>query len=99
MSGRDVEWFGPGVSFKLRAAAIVVHQDHVLVCRADAVDGVFLPGGKIQFGESAQAAICREMHEEIGVRFEVDKPPLVVEAVREAHGAIHHEVGFYFRLD
>lgn len=99
MSDRDVEWSSPDTSFKLRAAGIVIHQHHVLVCRADVIDGVFLPGGKVQFGESARAAIRREMHEEIGVRFEVDRPPLVVEAVREANGAIHQEVGFYFRLD
>jgi 8-oxo-dGTP pyrophosphatase MutT (NUDIX family) len=99
MSDSDIEWSSASGSFKLRAAGLVVRRNFVLVCRAIVIDGVFLPGGKIQFGESARAAIEREMYEEVGVRFKVDRPPLVIEAVRELNGLIHQEVGFYFRLD
>jgi len=98
-AGPDIAWRDSGKSYKVRAAGIVVHDGRLLVCYADVVDGCFAPGGKVRFGESAAAAVHRELVEEIGVSLAVGDPALISEAVYEDGGVLHQEVGFYFRLD
>jgi 8-oxo-dGTP diphosphatase len=54
------------------AAAVVMHNDHVLIVRRSQSEG-FLPGrwgvpsGKIDAGESSQQAALRELYEETGL--------------------------------
>ena len=66
-SAADVAWTAPAGSFKLRAGAIVRDGDRILLCTTDGVDGWYLPGGKVEFGEFAAAAVVRELREELGV--------------------------------
>lgn len=96
---RDIAWSGPAGRFKLRAAGIVLRGENVLVCRHENIDGCFLPGGKVQFGESAATALARELAEEIAVDFVVGTPSLVVDGIYAERGSISQEVCFYFRLD
>ena len=50
-------------------AAAVVEQGRLLVVSKQAAPGVFyLPGGKPEPGEDAQATLLRELDEELGVR-------------------------------
>jgi ADP-ribose pyrophosphatase YjhB (NUDIX family) len=50
-------------------AAAIVEQGRLLVVSKQAAPGVFyLPGGKPEPGEDAQATLLRELDEELGVR-------------------------------
>ena len=54
--------------------ALIVRKDKFLAVQ-DAHDGYWeLPGGKIQYGETPQQALVREVKEELGVIVEVGKP-------------------------
>jgi ADP-ribose pyrophosphatase YjhB (NUDIX family) len=53
--------------FNLRAAAIIRNVDRVLLHRLIGDDFWALPGGRVEAGETAQAAVGGEMREEIGV--------------------------------
>ena len=52
----------------VRAAAVVFHGDAVLLQRRRGESLWALPGGQVQPGESAAAAVVRELAEELALR-------------------------------
>lgn len=87
MEKNDVAWTSPAGSFKYRSAAVVQNGDRLLLCAVPHLDGWFLPGGKVQFGEGSAGALRRELREELGVECAVaDEPMLVAESVRDGDG-------------
>lgn len=86
--------------FNYRAAGVCVHDGHVLLHRAANEDFWSLPGGRVEIGETAQAAVAREFLEELGPTFEmrVDRLLWVVENFFTYDGITFHEVGMYALL-
>jgi 8-oxo-dGTP pyrophosphatase MutT (NUDIX family) len=66
-------------TFELISRVILVQRGHVLLCRSLERGYTYLPGGHVEFGESAAAAAAREMAEETGLRVRVDACVLVEE--------------------
>ncbi len=50
-----------------RATLIIVRNDRVLLARDDTLDFWSLPGGRIEPGETDEAAAARELNEETGL--------------------------------
>jgi 8-oxo-dGTP pyrophosphatase MutT (NUDIX family) len=59
------------VHIEFIARGLFVHWNHVLICWNPKGNYGYLPGGHIEFGESATAALSREMIEETGLRCRV----------------------------
>ena len=53
--------------FNFRVAAIIVNNDEYLIQKTDGNDYYSLIGGHVQFGESTEETIIREINEEIGI--------------------------------
>lgn len=53
------------------ARGIIVKDNKLLLLHAKGYHQSFLPGGHIEFAESAKTALSRELYEECGVRFHV----------------------------
>jgi ADP-ribose pyrophosphatase YjhB (NUDIX family) len=95
--GSDISWRGPGETFNLRVAAVITRSGKILLCTVDGIGYWFLPGGRVRLGESSQAAVARELAEELGHEFPGGRLALVVENIYR-DGGLQHEVGLYYHL-
>ena len=51
---------------EILARGACVQEEHVLICRNRKKGNVYLPGGHVEWGESAREALRREIREEMG---------------------------------
>ena len=89
--------------FRYRAAAIIVENDCALfACNAND-DYFYSIGGGVHHGETAEDAVVREVFEETGVRYEIDRLAVIHENFfDESSGSLEgmncHELSFYFLM-
>lgn len=90
----------PSAQIKTKAIAIFQRDDQILAAPvyddAKKIKGWRPLGGSIEFGETAQAALIREMHEETGQTITDLTQIAVLENLYTHHGAPGHEVVFVF---
>ena len=82
--------------FDLRAAAVVLHEGAVLLHRIEGDPFWSVPGGRVEPGETAAAAVVRELQEELAETVHCGRMLWVVENFFNYRGQAHHEVGLYF---
>jgi ADP-ribose pyrophosphatase YjhB (NUDIX family)/RimJ/RimL family protein N-acetyltransferase len=93
----DISWSCPSGTFNLRVAAVITRGDQVLLCTVEGLGYWFLPGGRVRFGEPSDAALTRELAEELGHDLPGAKLALVVENIF-GRQSVQHEIGFYYRV-
>ncbi|HEU5368456.1 MAG TPA: NUDIX hydrolase [Ktedonobacterales bacterium] len=86
--------------FMYRVAGICLHEDHVLLQAAEDSSFWFLPGGRVEMLESSEAALKREMREELRLENDVQVLRLlwVVENFFRLEETAFHEIGFYYQI-
>lgn len=94
----DITWKTSDGVFSLRAGAILRRGDEILLCATDGLDGWHLPGGRVEFGESAAEAVLRELREEAELTLTVGDLVLVTEDRVTLNGILHHEICFYYAI-
>jgi len=85
-------------SFHHLARGIFIKDNKVLLAQAKGYTNSFLPGGHIEFGESAKDALMREVEEELGINCTVGRFLGVVEHKWEKDGVLHCEVNQVFEV-
>ena len=65
--------------FRYRAAAIIVENDCVLFVGNESEDYYYSVGGGVHVGETAEAAVVREVFEETGIHYEIDRLAVIHE--------------------
>jgi len=78
---------------------VVLRDGAVLVCRNIKHGYVYLPGGHIEFGESAATALEREMREETGRACTVGRLIGAHEESFEQNGRRRHELNVVFHVE
>ncbi len=89
---RDNKWF------RYRAAAIIIEDSHVLFAGNEKADYFYSIGGGVHVGESAEDAVRREVLEETGVSYEVDRLAFVHENFFSENGLDCHEIALYYLM-
>lgn len=84
--------------FNYRIVGVAIHDDAVLLHRADQESFWTLPGGRAEHGETAEQTIKREMLEELETDVHVDRLLWVVENFFEYDGLSYHELALYFLI-
>ena len=83
--------------FRYRAAAIIVEEDCVLLAGNEREDYLYSVGGAVRMGETAEEAVKREVLEETGIPYEVDRLAVIHENFFLGTGGLDcHEVALYF---
>ena len=89
--------------FRYRAAAIIVEDNCVLLVGNDKEDYFYSVGGGDHMNEKAEEAVVREVFEETGVIYEIDRLAIIHENFWNGNGAYDkglncHEIALYFLM-
>lgn len=94
---KDNNWF------RYRAAAIIIENDCVLFVGNSRENYYYSVGGGVKIGEKAEDAVLREVFEETGIHYEIDRLAVIHENFfNENEGSLKglncHEICFYYLM-
>jgi len=83
-------------NFEICARAIIIKNGKILLCHSKGKNHFFFPGGQVDFGEKTEAALAREIKEEIGAVISNLKFIGTVENYFSEADGEHHEINIAF---
>lgn len=88
--------------FRYRAAAIIIEDGYVLFAKNELDSYYYSIGGGVHLGEKAEDAVKREVLEETGVSYDIDRLAFIHENFFEGSSTLAglkcHEITFYFLM-
>ena len=88
--------------FRYRSAAIIIENGCVLMAKNDLDDYYYSVGGAVKLNESAEEAVMREVLEETGIKYEINRLAFIHENFFKGHNNDPnlkcHEISFYFLM-
>jgi len=92
---------GPKSHIHSIVRGLLVHGEEIILCKVKDAKWFFLPGGHIEDGESARAALLRELHEEIGTSdYKITSFIGVCENIFPLEDDVsQHEINIIFKVD
>ena len=89
--------------FRLRAAGIIIEKGSVLFATNDSEGYYYSIGGGVNLGETMEKAVLREVYEETGIHYEIDRLAYVWENFFKRDdgmlkGLVCHEITFFFLM-
>ena len=70
----DISFKSENEKFNYRVCAIMISDDKVLAMHDERSPYYYLPGGRVEMGETAEHAVIREIQEELGVTPVIIRP-------------------------
>lgn len=98
MSGQMVMFSHGDLTFMYRVGGIAVHGGRLLVERNVRNDFCFVPGGRVEYGESAVEALAREAREEFGEDVQIGRLVIAADNLFKLDGIRYQEIGLYFLM-
>ena len=97
----DISFVLGEAKFNYRVGAVMLNGDRLLAMRDERSPYLYLPGGRVKLGETAEQAIIREIQEELHVTAEIVRPLWLDQAFfkEDTDGLRYHELCVYFLLD
>jgi ADP-ribose pyrophosphatase YjhB (NUDIX family) len=88
--------------FRYRSAAIIIENGSVLMAKNDLDDYYYSVGGGVKLHESAEEAVAREVFEETGIKYEIDRLVFIHEnffkGLNNNPELKCHEIALYFPM-
>ncbi|OVE75371.1 hypothetical protein BVX97_04670 [bacterium E08(2017)] len=88
-----------GKKIEVLARGVCIVNGKMLLCHTKGDENTYLPGGHVEFKESAREAICREISEEMDVSSNAGKYLGSVEHSFKQKGKRHCEINIVFQVD
>ncbi len=96
----DLKLEGENLKLKVRANAVIIKDNKLLVCSINNNGFWCCPGGHIHLGEDSKTAVLRESFEEVGIQFDDAKLLLIMESFFEGKKEKRfHEISFYYLME
>ena len=97
----DITFSADGLRFNYRPASARGREGPFPAARDDPCAYAYLPGGRVHAGETAEAAVLRELREELGIEARIERPLWVNQAffTEQASRKRYHELCFYYLID
>lgn len=86
-------------TLNVRACAIIIHNNKILVHRNINKNHYALLGGRVSIGESSDKTVKREIQEELGKEVELIKYLTTIENFFEINSSKYHEILFIYLVD
>lgn len=87
------------MAFGYRASAIIIEEGHMLLLRNTRDPYLYTVGGGVCIGETSREAVEREVIEEIGVHYEVDRLVMICEDMWTSDDGIPgHQLDFVYLM-
>lgn len=83
----------------IRAAAVIIHNNKILVHRNMKSDHYALIGGRVEIGEPSDETVKREILEETGKKIEITGYIGTIENFFEMKGPKYHEIMFVHQVE
>lgn len=94
----DVGYKNSSGNFSLRAAALIIQDNKLLVAKSQDYDCYYTVGGGIRQNETSDKAVLRECFEETGHPYQIDRLVYVQERFFQLENINHHEVVFFYLM-
>ena len=97
----DLSFVYRNEKFNYRVCAVIVDGQRLLAMHDERSPYYYLPGGRVQMGETAEQAVLREAEEELEVVPEIVRPLWLNQAffTEDVDHLRYHEICVYFLMD
>ena len=98
---KDITFKIDNNKFNYRACAIIINDNKILALKDEVSPYYYLPGGRVQIGETAEEALLREIKEELEVDAKIVRPLWLNQAFfnEDVTKINFHELCIYFLVD
>ena len=97
----DITYKFENQKFNYRVCAMMIADGKILAMKDQRSPYHYLPGGRVALGETAEAAVIREIREELGIISKISRPLWLNQAFfkEDVDGLHYHELCIYFLMD
>ncbi|MBE6659734.1 MAG: NUDIX domain-containing protein [Ruminococcaceae bacterium] len=97
----DISFRSDHGKFNYRVCAMMISGGKILAMHDERSPYYYLPGGRVVMGETAEAAVIREVREELGVTPRIVRPLWLNQAFfqEDVDHMQYHELCVYFLMD
>ena len=97
----DITYISGQEKFNYRVCAVIVSGGKILAMRDERSPYFYLPGGRVQLGETAEHAVIREVEEELRITPRIIRPLWLNKGffTEDVDQLRYHELCLYFLMD
>ena len=98
---KDISFKIDNNKFNYRVCAIIINDNKILALKDEVSPYYYLPGGRVQIGETAEQALLREIKEELEVNAKIIRPLWLNQSFfnEDVTKIDYHEICIYYLVD